>query len=295
MQPDPVFGSEMSASTLTAHDAAFDAPVVICVAPNGARRGRADHPRLPITSDEIAKEARACCEAGASVLHLHVRDSDGSHTLAPASYRSAISAVEREVGDRLVVQVTTEAVGRYSPPEQIAVVRELRPRAASVALRELIPDDAALPAAAEFFEWAALERVALQFILYSREDARRLAALAAAGVLACDRPNVLFVLGRYTRGQQSDPLELLPFLDGWPRDWPWSVCAFGPAEIRCVGAAVALGGHARVGFENNLHLPDGRIASGTAELATGVASVATALGRRVATAADAKRVYGVRD
>lgn len=270
------------------------APVVICVAPNGARRTHADHPALPLRPHELAAEAVACAEAGAGVMHLHVRDDAGAHSLDVQRYALAMVAIRSAVGDRLLLQVTTEAVGLYGPPAQMAVVRELRPDAASVALRELVPDDAAEPEAARFFAWARDVGVALQFIVYDAADARRLAALVRSGVVPHAAPNTLFVLGRYSAGQRSAPLDLLPFLNERPHDWPWSLCAFGTTEAQCMAAAIGLGGHARVGFENNLQRTDGRLASGNAELVANVALLARASGRGVADAAQARALYGAR-
>lgn len=267
-------------------------PVVICIAPNGARRTHADHPALPITPAEIAREAAACADAGATVIHLHVRDEAGGHSLDANRYSAAIAAIESEVGEKMLVQVTTEAVGIYRPEQQIDLVRELRPQAASVALRELVPDDAALAGAAHFFEWASREGVALQFIVYSAEEASRLAELVRRGVVAQAAPNTLFVLGRYTAGQQSSPMALLPFLHHWPAHWPWSVCAFGAAEAQCMTAAIGLGGHARVGFENNLLRADGTTALRNADLVDNLRTLVSCTGRRVATVDEARSVYG---
>ena len=100
-------------------------PFAIAVAPNGARRTKKDHPRLPMTADEIARDAAEALEAGAAMIHLHVRDGEGVHTLDVDLYREAVKAVHAAVGDELVVQVTTEAVGRYTPAEQIAVIDAL--------------------------------------------------------------------------------------------------------------------------------------------------------------------------
>lgn len=116
-------------------------PFVIAVAPNGARRGKINHPRLPIAIAEIAAEAARCREMGAAMLHLHVRDSSGRHTLDADLYAEAIAAVRRAAGADLIVQITTEAVGVYSPQEQMAVVDALAPEAFSAALRELLPDE----------------------------------------------------------------------------------------------------------------------------------------------------------
>lgn len=267
-------------------------PVVICVAPNGARRTRADHPALPITPAEIASEALACADAGASVIHLHVRDDANRHSLDTQRYRAAMDAIHDQVGDRMLVQVTTEAVGVYQPQRQMALVRELHPQAASVALRELVPDDDALSPAGEFFEWAHREGVALQFIVYTPQEAVRLTELVTRGVVAQSVPNTLFVLGRYTAGQQSDASDLLPFLREWPALWPWSVCAFGDTEAQCMSTAIGLGGHARVGFENNLMRSDGTVALRNADLVDNLRVLAGCAGRRVATVDEARTLYG---
>ena len=93
--------------------------MVIGVAPTGARKSKADHPALPITPREIADTAAACREAGAALLHLHVRDPDGRHSLDAGAYREAIEAVRHAVGDDLVIQVTSESGGRYAADEQM--------------------------------------------------------------------------------------------------------------------------------------------------------------------------------
>jgi uncharacterized protein (DUF849 family) len=129
----------MTNTILDAADQSVWNPLIITVAPNGARKTKRDHPALPITPAEIAREARLALEAGAAMLHLHVRDVEGGHTLDADAYRAAMAAVGGEVGQRMVVQVTTEAVGRFTPEAQMAAVRALKPEAVSLAVRELIP------------------------------------------------------------------------------------------------------------------------------------------------------------
>ena len=268
------------------------APAVICVAPNGERRTPADHSALPVTTAQIALEAAACAEAGASVIHLHVRDDAGCHSLDAQRYRAAIAAIRQAVGERLLVQVTTEAVGMYSPPQQMALLRELRPEATSVALCELIPDDTRLQEASRFFAWARSAGICLQFIVYEPAEARRLQALVQRGVLPQRTPATLFVLGRYSAGQQSEPLDLLDFLREWPQGWPWAVCAFGAREAHCMAAAIGLGGHARVGFENNLLRPDGQPVADNAESVANARALVACSGRPLSDAAQARLVYG---
>ena len=174
------------------------APVIVAVAPTGARRGKSDHPAIPLTPDEIGQEAARCREAGAAMIHLHVRDAEGRHSLDPDLYRAATAAVRREAGADLIVQVTTEAVGIYAPEEQIAAMRALEPEAFSAAVREIVPDADAERAAGGFFSEQAERGVLVQHIVYNAEDVRRLADLVGRGVIPTRCASALFVLGRYT-------------------------------------------------------------------------------------------------
>ncbi len=269
-------------------------PVAVAVAPNGGRRTKADHPAIPLGPGELARCAAECLEAGAAMIHVHVRKPDGTHLLDADAYRAALAAIRAEVGGKLVVQITSEALGIYSPAEQIAVVRAVRPEAASLALREVTPDAASEPAFLDLLGWMARERVAPQIILYAPEEAVRLAALRDAGKLPWDDIPVLYVLGRYTVGQKSAPADLLPFLDaGMPRFAHWSVCAFGQREAACVAAGALLGGHVRVGFENNLLLPDGSVATGNAELVDMAAALLRGAGLKLADAEELRRMWGI--
>ena len=262
-------------------------PATIAVAPNGGRRVKADHPAIPLTPAKLARAAAACLEAGAAMIHAHVRKPDGTHLLDADAYRAAIAAIRAAVGDRLVIQITSEALGIYTPAEQRAVVRAVRPEAVSLALRELVPDAAEEAPFAELMQWLASEGVTPQIILYSPEEAEALAALQRRGLLPWERIAVLYVLGRYTPGQTSVPADLLPFLaPEMPRFAHWSVCAFGRHEAACVTVAALLGGHARVGFENNLFVPGGARAATNADLVAAARQAIEAGGVPIGTAAD---------
>ncbi|SLN70318.1 3-keto-5-aminohexanoate cleavage protein [Oceanibacterium hippocampi] len=266
-------------------------PLYIAVAPNGARKTKSDHPALPMSAAEIAETAAAAAAAGAAMLHLHVRDDDGAHSLDVGRYREATEAVRARVGDGLVIQATTEAVGRYSAAEQMALVRELRPEAVSLALRELAPAGEER-AAAQFFDWLAGQPIMPQFILYDAADVIRFRALRKAGVVPPGRHFLLFVLGRYVAAGASSPRVLLPFLEANEEDDPWAVCAFGPQEQACMAAAMALGGHVRVGFENNVTLPDGGTAADNSVPVAHSAALARAIGRPIGTAAAMREAFG---
>ena len=279
-------------------DAQPRAPLIITVAPNGARKTKQDHPALPITPDELAETAVDCVAAGAAMIHLHVREEDGSHSLSPARYRPAIEAIRSRLGDNILIQVTTEAAGRYQPAAQMAAIRDVKPEAVSIALREIMPEGGDAEAGRAFLADLHAAGTLVQYILYSADDLRRFDGLRQAGAIPQVRPSLLYVLGRYSADMTSAPSDLLPFLaaasecsaaDGERLHTPiWALCAFGPLEAACGLTAAGLGGHVRVGFENNMRLADGRIAPDNAALVRQVAQAAGMMGRQLADAAEAR-------
>jgi 3-keto-5-aminohexanoate cleavage enzyme len=261
-------------------------PVVLMVSPTGARRTKSDHPALPMTADEIARAAAESADAGANAIHVHVRDGDGRHTLEAEAYRAAFAAIEREVGpNRMLIQATSEAFGTYDPAQLMAAMRSLRPSAVSVALREVLPSNEHEAAAADFFVWLERERIGTQCIVYNVDELQSFYRVRRRGIIPGDRVTLLLVLGRYAAGAVSKPAELLPYLRTLDATQPhrWMTCAFGENEAACVLTAAALGGDMRVGFENNLHLADGRVAPGPAALVSQAVDGVRLMGRRLAT------------
>lgn len=249
----------------------------LMVAPNGARLGKADHPALPVTIAETVQTARACQAAGADGLHAHVRDAEGRHVLDAGLYAELLAEMARAVPG-MAVQITTEAVGRYSPAEQRALVSALRPKLVSIAPREMMaePEPAVLR---RFYHCCAEQGTAVQHILYDAGDVARLAAARAEGLLPPDPLQAILVLGRYSSGQRSAPGDLAAPLAALRAALPgtdWACCAFGPAETACLLAAARAGGKMRVGFENNLCMADG---SRAPDNAARVAELARALGQ----------------
>jgi uncharacterized protein (DUF849 family) len=253
----------------------------IMVAPNGARRGKSDHPGLPITHDEIVATAVACWAAGAGAIHVHVRDAAGNHVLDAERYRRVTAAIH-EQAPGMIVQVTTEAMGRYSPAQQIALVRQVRPEAVSIALREICPPGTDPTAALALFEWCRGEAIAVQHILYSPDDVLRLGELLDLSA-SSDRPGVLFVLGQYVDAIDARPQDIEDWLkvSGQVLMRPdWMVCAFGTQELACLEEALGLGGKIRVGFENNIAEPDGRLVQSNASQVARVKAMADQIGGR---------------
>jgi len=269
----------------------FPHPLLITVAPNGAYKQRSDHAALPITPEELGQTAKQCLDAGAAMMHMHIRDVQGRHSLDVQTYRDAQQAVKTAVGDEMIIQVTSEAARVYQAPEQIAMVTTLRPEAVSVGLREVDQPEIGEAGLNQFFTWLAKERVMTQVILYDMTDLLRWQALRTQGVIPEAPWSLLFVLGRYSVGQTSEPKDLLPFVQAHTGPEAWSMCAFGAGEHACATTAAALGGHVRVGFENNLLLNNGQMAPDNAALVRQVADSARVLGRSLYTANQARQAF----
>lgn len=267
---------------------ALTMPFAIAVAPNGARRGKADHPRLPMTAEEIARDAGEALAAGAAMIHLHVRDEEGRHSLDHGRYREAIAAVRDAVGDNLVIQATTEAVGRYGPDEQMALVDALQPESVSVALREIMPDEAAESEGAAFLRRTLAAGILLQIIIYDAAEMKRVERLQEQGLLPEGPLALLAVLGRYAE-QGATQGEFDAFMAASIHGHQWMLCAFGPQETQFMRQAAMAGGHARVGFENNLWLPDGSLSPDNASIVAATAASCREAGRPLARAVDLRR------
>lgn len=270
-----------------------ESPMLLAVAPNGAHKQYHDHPALPITPDELAQTAASCLAAGAGMMHLHVRDDNHQHCLDAQRYATAFTAIREVVGNALFLQATTEAVGIYKPDEQMAMVRELaelqqgKPTfGVSLAVRELLNESVSDEIIADFFTFLRQRAILPQLIMYDVADRKRFQDLLRRGVLPGKAYPCLFVLGRYSDSQQSDPVELLPFFSDLKGIKNWMGCAFGAREASVAKAAALLGGHMRIGYENNILLADGMVAENNATLILQSATALPALHRRLANTAE---------
>lgn len=251
------------------------------VAPNGARKTKADHPQLPLSIEEIVETAIACQKAGADGLHAHVRDASGKHVLDAGQYLELLDECKLQLPG-FYVQITTEAAGVFSQAQQDRVVSAVEPEAVSVALNEMaLGEDERL--ARNFYHRADETGTELQHILYTGDEMDQLLQCRKRGIIPAGKLNMLFVLGRYAVDQQSAPEDIWPFLSALHRNFgnqevtdrqevadrqemvDWALCAFGRDETECLVQAAKSGGKIRVGFENSTWNRDGSIALDNAE------------------------------
>jgi uncharacterized protein (DUF849 family) len=243
----------------------------LMVAPNGARKQKKDVPGLPLSADEILTCVIECRQAGADGFHLHVREDNGEHSLDVCRYRDLLDRLYGAIPDGYF-QVTTEAVGKYSPEQQRAVVLGLRPEAVSVAVRELFRDRAEDELNHAFLQDVCAGGGAVQFILYDNQDIERLARFIDDRIVAEESLQLLHVIGPYdfTRTNTVDgaaeiPRRLAMQRSHLPASADWAVCCFGQQETECLASVRRMGGKVRIGFENNVLNSNGSVARSNAE------------------------------
>lgn len=272
-------------------------PLLIASAPNGAYKTRDDHVELPITAAQLADTSARVMQVGAAMLHLHVRDQHGKHTLAANAYRDVIEAIRARVGSDLFIQATSEAAGIYTSAQQRQAIAALGDVAdgISVSVRELFRDDADTIPTKELFHDLAQQHVLLQHILYSTDDINKYASLREQGIIPPDQHSVLLVIGRHDE-QPSTPDTLHDMLATLQSSLDarvnWMICAFGEHEFECLSEATELGGHVRIGFENSLNLNSGEPAKDNAELITQLLESGNPHNRSPANIQQARRILG---
>ena len=266
--------------------------VILTAAIVGAEVTRAQTPHLPITAQEIADEAARCREAGVAVIHLHVRNADGSPTQSRERFEEAIQAIRKKTD--VVVQTSTGgAVGmsideRAQPllckPEMATlncgtinfgddVFVNTRPQIRDLAAR--IKKSGTMPEL-ECYEVGHVEE-ALQLVKEGAigDPLHFQFVMGIAGGIGASEANV-----RYLRA-------LLP------EGATWGVAAVGRHQMPLTELAMRMGGHARVGLEDNIYLTKGVLSEGSAPLVARAAAYARTIGRTPADPARARKLLGL--
>ena len=233
----------------------------LMVAPNGARKVKEDHPAVPLTISETVATAKSCYEAGAGAIHLHVRGKEGQHVLDAGLYKEALNELEHQV-PKMHIQVTTEAIGKYSPADMRKLAYDVTPPGTSIGTSELIPSRKPEEEDIKIYKYLTEAGTKIQHILYKPEDIDLLVELLNKAEIQINDAWCLFVIGHYS-GKISDPNKIPLFLDKLSNNnlnADWAVCAFGKEEIDCLKKAISLDGKIRIGFENSMLMPNGEIA-----------------------------------
>ena len=231
------------------------------VAPNGARPMKKDHPKVPITISEIVETGKECFKAGANAIHFHMRDKKEQHVLDSGLCNEALKELHKQVPE-MHLQITTEAVVKYSPEQMRKLAYDVLPPGISISIREMIPSRQPTQEDVKFYNKLTDAETKIQHICYSPKDVDLLSRLLEKSKLSKTGVWCMFVIGHYS-GKVSNPKDIPPFIESARAnniDADWAVCAFAKEEISCLQTAINLGGKIRVGFENSMLMPDGSIA-----------------------------------
>lgn len=275
------------------------ASTLITVAPTGAETAKADFPQLPTTLEELVETAQRCEGAGAGLIHVHVRDADAGHvpTLDPVRLRDTVQAL-REATD-LVVQLSTGGSVK-DPLEKRLTVLDAEPDSCSLTCGTVnFGDDVFLNPhgfMSDLYVQAQEKEVVPEFEIFELGHLAALSRLIDAhGLPFGGKVHVDFVTNvpgampgtvqALVAGVQMLPAEVTS----------WSATGIGRAHLPVAAAALAMGGHLRVGMEDNLMLARGQQVQHNAELVERAAGLATTMQRPPMSTAEARELLAVRD
>lgn len=289
------------------------AKTIITCALTGAQQGKEANPNLPEQPDEIIQQGLDAWRAGASVLHIHARDKNGKATGNVAVFKEIVGGLKAAGCDAVINLTTGGAVAGLPLEERLAVIPELRPQIASYSVGSgcLLgrrnrdgkgwAKDKYVPLFQSYAEMEKTARLMRQYgtkpeiEIYHAGMLNNLHELDAMGVF--DAPLfvnfVMGIPGEVTPAEISD----LQFLIGkLPKNTNWHVTGIGAKNhFRITTAAVLLGGHLRVGMEDNVYIGPGELARSNAQLVEKSVRILKELGETPATPAEAKTILGVKE
>ncbi len=266
--------------------------VIITAALNGSVPTKEMNPHLPLTPDEIAQTAVLCRQAGASIVHVHARDAQGKPTLDADIFAQIHAAISAQ--SDVIVQISTGARAGTDVEERAEAVRRIRPEMASLTTGSMnFPDQVYANS------FAVIERLATtmqeagckpEMEIFEAGMIDNALALVANGLVKAPL-HFDFVLG--SRGSQPATARQLMFLcEAIPSDATWSVAALGRHQLPMGILAIGLGGHVRVGLEDNLYYRYRQLATNE-ELVARMARIAAEAERGVATPGEARAILQI--
>jgi 3-keto-5-aminohexanoate cleavage enzyme len=269
-------------------------PVIISAALTGSWPTKNDNPAVPVTEEEIAEAAIAAHQAGAAIVHLHVRNEHGKVTCDPARYARVRDLIRASGSDVIINMSTGGGAGQTTDAERIEPVR-LRPEMASFDCGSLNFGKTIFVNSPAFLdELAALMNehgVLPEIECFEPGHVANAIRLIDEGKL---KPPFWFQVVLNVRGGSPGTVkQLLHLVEMLPAGALWSVCAIGRAQLPLNLTAMAMGGHVRTGLEDNVYYHKGQLAESNAQLVARLARIAAEIGRPLATSAQARQMLGL--
>jgi 3-keto-5-aminohexanoate cleavage enzyme len=257
-------------------------PAVLTTALTGPLATKADNPALPVTPEEIAAAARDAHEAGAAVVHVHLRDADERPTADLETARRVVGLIEDACP--ALIQLST-GVGVGVDLEERSKLVEVRPRMATLNVCSMTfgsaefsnPPDGVRRLAYRMRELG----VKPELELYDGGHLEMALALHAEGLL--EEPLQFSLVMGVLGGMAATPANLVALIDRIPAGSVWQVIGIGRHNLAMTAIGLAMGGNARTGMEDTLLVRRGQPATGNGELTARLATTANALDRPPAT------------
>ncbi|MDP2368740.1 3-keto-5-aminohexanoate cleavage protein [Rhodoferax sp.] len=266
--------------------------LIITAALTGAEVTREQQPALPMTPEEIGRAAEECALAGASIVHVHARRPDGSPTQDKEVYRQIIAAVRARCD--VIVQVSTGGAVGMTPQERLAPVT-LVPEMATLSMGTVnFGGEVFLnhPADMEVFAQAMREHgVKPELEIFDSGMLTTAKRWLSKGLL--DSPAHFDLVLGIPGGMAGTPEALMYLVAQLPAGSSWTVAGIGAAQLPLGTLAILLGGHVRVGFEDNVYYRKGELATSNAQLVARIARISRELDRAVATPDEARALLGI--
>lgn len=269
---------------------------LITVAPTGAETTKADCPQLPTTLDELVETARACEAAGAALIHVHIRDAEHRPSLDAVRLRDTVQAL-RERTD-LIVQLSTGG-SVHDPLEQRLRVLDAEPDSCSLTCgtvnfgNEVFSNP--FPFMSQLYVQAQEREVVPEFELFDLGHVAALARLLDThGLPFGGRVHVDFVTG-VPGGMPGTVPALVAGVSALPEQVSsWSATGIGRSHLPIAAAALGMGGHLRVGMEDNLMMARGVEVGHNAELVQRAASLAQIMQRPAMSSSAARDLLAIK-
>jgi 3-keto-5-aminohexanoate cleavage enzyme len=264
-------------------------PVIITAALVGAEVTKEQQPHLPITPQQIIEAAVDCHAAGASIIHIHVRDADGNATQDAALFQQVVEGIRARCD--VITQVSTGGAVWMSAAERLQSI-ECRPDMATLTTGTVNFGEGVFMNNRQLVETFA-QRLRGHGIVPEIEvfdvgmidEALRLRSMD----LITDPLHFDFVMG-VPGGIGADPAHLIHMIRSLPAGSTWSVAGIGRHQLTLGVMALAMGGNVRVGFEDNIYYRKGQMAQSNAELVARIVRIAHELDRPVATPGQAREI-----
>ena len=269
--------------------------LIITAAICGAEVTKEQNPAVPYTVEEIVREAKSAYDAGAAIVHVHVREDDGTPTQSKERFKECIEAIYKEIPDVILIPSTGGAVGMTA--EERLQPTELMPEMATLDCGTCNFGDEVfentIPMMRSFGKRMMENGIKPEFECFEMGHVDTVLNMVKKGELPGPPLQFNFVLGVPGCTTATVP-NLCWLVNAIPEGSTWTATGIGRHAFTLAAAAIAMGGNVRVGFEDNLYLERGVLAKSNGELVAKVVRIAKELGREIATPEEARKILGLK-